>query len=245
MASLLQFHKRSDFRRVKGSGKTERFISLITGKEVSRRVRDETLNRVSYEKKAIANKAINEAEQLARPAKGRTSARKLAPAIKADIVKARKEEKQRKAQTAALEREQKAMDRRAQQLRGKKVAPPKVINGATLRAGTMGRRINFNDYDEYLTLFEQAKKSKLVFLYGLGWTGIDLRTSRELGVTVFPMRDFGKPITKARFHGEFQQSVEDKSYMEFLHYWMHLAFDIKYARTKAERAGKRKPRGRK
>lgn len=240
MASLIQ-----TFQRVKGSGKRERFINLLTGEEVSRRQRDQAVKQITYEKKAIANKAINEAEQLARPAKGRTSARKMAPAIKADIVKARKEEKQRKVQVAAAEREQRAMDRRAQQLRGKKVNTPKVINAQTLRAGTMGRRINFNNYEEYLDLFEKAKKSKLVFLYGLGWTGIDLRTSRELGVTVFPMRDFGKPITKARFDGEFQQSVEDKSYMEFLHYWMHLAFDIKFAREKAQRAGKRKPKGRK
>ena len=245
MASILQTYTKKDFQRVKGSGKTERFIDLITGKEVSRRYRDEAVNRITYEKKALANKVLNEEEQLARPAKGRTSASKLAPAIKSEVAKVRKEERERKAQVAALEREQRAMDRRAQQLRGKRVNPPKVINGSLLRAGTIGRRINFNNYAEYLDLFEKAKKSRIVFLYGLGWTGIDLRTSREQGVTVFPMRDFGKPISESKFNGEFQQSVEEKSYMEFLHYWMHLAFDVKYARDKAKKAGARKPKNRK
>lgn len=236
VGSLLQ-----TFKRVKG---TERFVNLITGEEVSRRQRDKVRlaaqgNIKSYEELAKFNRQLNEDEQLARPARGRTSAKNLAAPIKTDVVKARKEVKQQRAATKKEQKAQRLVDRKIEAAKRKKVHVKK-FSGRLLKAGRMGARVPFNTYGDYEILYADAKKSKLVFAYGLGLNGVDARTGQPVTPTIFRMRAFDGIIGEEEFYEAMEGFIESRSYFIAVSYYIHFAFAKGYAEDKAKKAGKRK-----
>jgi len=236
MATLLQTYKRSDFQRVKGSGKTERFINLITGKEVSRRTRDAAVRGISNEKLAIANKAISEAEQLARPARGRTSARKLAPVIKADVVKARKEEKERKAKKAAAEKEQRGIERKIERAKTKRVKTPK-ISKRLLKPGKISRTVDFDDPYKLDGILEEVRATPEIFAYYLGFDAVHEKSGRRVDITLYTREAANNIITGEEFAQAVDDYLAEHRYLIVSSYWIRLVFYEKYASKLAKDKG--------
>lgn len=228
MATLLQTFQKKDFARVKGSGKSERFINLITGKEVSRRTRDAAVRGITNEKLAIANRIVNEAEQLARPARGRTSARKLAPPIKADVVKARKEEKVRKAKTKAAETEQRSIDRKIERAKVKKVKTPK-ISKRLLKPGKISRTVDFDDPYKLDEILEQVRATPEIFAYYLGFDAVHEKSGRRVDITLYTRESAENEISGDEFAETIDDYLEGHRYLIVSTYWIRLVFYEKYA----------------
>lgn len=228
MASLIQFFQKSDFQRVKGSGRSERFINLITGQEVSRRTRDAAVRGISNERLAIANKISNEAEQLARPARGRTSAKKLAPAIKADVVKARKEVKEAKVKKAAAEKEQRGIERKIERAKTKKVKTPK-ISRRLLKPGKISRTIDFDDPVKLDGILEEVRKVPEIFAYYLGFDAVHEKSGRRVDITLFTREEKDMVITSEQFAKAVDDYLNGHRYLIISSYWIRLVFYEKYA----------------
>ena len=238
MATLTQ----ADFERVPGPARAYR--NKKTGKVISRR-QYQNLSGVSFEAKAKANREKDAAAQLARPAKGRSSVRKLSKEMQADIVKARQEAKESKAAAERARKEETKRLRKVEQMKKKKIHRKK-IRPQLLRSGNMGERIAFETYEDYLEAIDEAKRSGVVFAYGLGWSGVDSRDLRELDVTVLRLTALSSVLGEEEFDEIMEESQLEKPYMDFLHYWMHVAFKREYAdkrkakrRANASRKGKR------
>lgn len=225
------------FQRVKSTGNNERFINTETGIEISRRAYDKIRRGLSNEQLRDINAEIEPEKQLARPARGRSSALKAPAEVRRDIVAARKEEQtQRKRREAELKEQQKITNK-IEREKARKVKR-KVIRKQLLVPGRMGARISFNDYSEYLDAVKEAKKSGVVFSYSLGWHGVDERTGLTRDVTVFTGASVNLIRGEDEFDAEFEASIEEKSYMIFLNYWMHVAFSKSFAEEWAKRNGK-------
>lgn len=220
-------------------GRSERFINTVTGEEISRRKYDQIRRGLSNEQLRDINRATEPEKQLARPARGRSSAIKLAPEIRSDVVAARREAAQLKAERELIQKEKRKLQRKIETSKNKKVRRKK-IRKQLLTPGHMGERISFNDYAELLEALSEAKKSGVVFAYGLGWHGIDERTGIYRDVTVMTMTAIGDKISEDEFEEQMQDSMETKSYLIFLNYWMHVAFSKKFAEEWAVKNGKGK-----
>jgi hypothetical protein len=225
------------FRRL--PGRSERFINEATGEEISRRKYDTIRRGLSNEQLRDINRAQNPEISLARPARGRTSAIKLAPEIRADIAAARREAEEQRKQREKQIKETAKLQRKIESAKNKKVRRKKVRK-QLLKPGQMGSRIAFNDYDEYTEALDEARKTGVVFAYGLGWHGIDERTGRTLDVTVFTLTSVRTTYDEDEFETAFEESQESKSYMIFLNYFMHIAFSKSFAEELAEKNGKGK-----
>lgn len=231
------------FRRVAGSGRAERYVNVATGEEISRRQYDK-LRRPGFTNESLAelNRQVESVKAAQRPARGKSSLKKLPPELR-DLEAERRvfQEIARKKREKEIA-EQKRIAREIERQRGKKVKTPKRITGALLTPGALGRTIEFeNGYPEYLSLYEQAKKSGKIFSYSIGVDGIDSRTGRRYRATVFTQRGFDRPISAETFNAEIRAFLESKkSYFIFKNYAMHLAFAIDYAKQKREQYGDRR-----
>ncbi len=231
----------------KGLGGTaKRVLDLATGKELSRREYAEKVKRqglLKNEELAALNKATAPEKQILRPTKGRKSALKLSEG-------AAKAEAQKRLQNAAKQKrreaEQKAQRETAKKIEAKKrrVVKPKKISTRLLQAGKMGRRIPFNNYADYLQMFADAKATNKIFAYGIGVEGVDARDGKILAATIFPMRGFAKPIPEELFNDTTEEFLTSRAYFIFTNFFMHLAFNVEYAREKASKA-KAKPKKKK
>lgn len=217
-------------------GRSERFLVVATGQEISRRKYDLIRRGLSNEQLAKINAVAEPEEQLARPARGRTSVRKLAPEIKKDIVNVRKEFREKKKQIAAQEKEEAKLARRIETIKGKKVKVKKFTT-AMLKAGHYGRRLAFNTHEDYETLYADAKKSGKVIFYGLGMDGYDERTGTHIPVTVFTMRAFDGLISRDDFYDAMNDYLESRPYYIFVSFFMHLAFSREFAEDRMRKAG--------
>jgi len=228
----------STFARVKGSGKTERFVNLVSGEQISRRQYDKIRrasqgsNILSNEALAKINKAIEPDEQLARPARGRTSARKLAPVIKADVIKARKELQAQQEETAKSIKEQRLIDRRIEAMKRKKVRVKK-FSGRLLKPGRQAVRIAFNTWEEYVELYEAAEQSGIVFSYGMGIQGYDANLGVPRDATIFRMDAFSGLIDEDTFYSEMEGFIETHSYFIALNYYMHIHYSAAFVKKRA------------
>lgn len=226
----------TDFRRLKRGS----YINDLTKEVISQR-QYYKLKRggLNNEQLAKLNVAIDEATQLARPARGRSSVLKIVPEIRADIIAARKEQKERKKADTILKRELLKSEKALEKHRNKKIKKRNITN-QMLRPGRQGVRVAFEDYSDYVRMFEQGKKNGNIFAYGLGWHGVDIRPgipASKIGkdITVFNLRTFDRPLSEDKFNNAFSGSVDAYSYMEFVSYWIHLAFSVEYAAKLAEK----------
>lgn len=227
----------SFYQRVKNSGRAERFIDTRTSEEVSRRQRDKAVRAAktgrieSQEKFVQFNRATELEKSLARPARGRQSARKLAPEIQADVVKARKELEAQRKEAAENERLQRALERNIERSKGKRVHVKKLTS-RLLKAGHKAARVSFNDYEEYDKLYVEFKAlgNKAIF-YGIGIEGIDARTNRHIGATLFRLRNY--EIDEDEFDAEAEDFIEQRPYFIFTNFWMHVAFSKWFYESKA------------
>lgn len=221
-------------------GKSRNYVNEKTGEILSRRQFDK-LRDIFYEKKAAENRAKDQLEQLARPAKGRKSVRKVAPAFKKSIVEARAE---KQAEEIAAEKARKDMAAKIRTVKRKtsKKVHVKKVRDQLLVAGRIGSRIPFNTYAEYVDLWKQIQKmGDKVFAYGLGITYIVTEERNEVGqerdVTVFTMMAAKDFVDKEDFDEIMREDMQERSYLKFAHFWMHIAYSTKFAQSKADRAG--------
>lgn len=229
-------------------GSARNYLNLETGEIISRRQYQNLSEGISFEQKAAANKAADEFEQLARPAKGRRSVVKLAPEFKKEVVKARKEKKQEEIEAEKARKEQAARKRKVDRALAKKVHQKK-IREQLLKAGNMGARIAFNDYAGYLQALKELRAmGKKVFGYSLGITYVITDERAEAGeernVTVFTLTSPKTKYSEEEFEDTMESDIDERQYMQPAHYWMHIAFGVDYAREKAKRAGIKRNFGR-
>jgi hypothetical protein len=214
-------------------GRSERFLVVATGQEISRRKYDLIRRGLSNEDLARINKATELQNQLARPARGRKSVLKAPDFIKQEVVSERIAESTKKEILKKVEKQQKKIDRDNQRLTARQVKVPK-FSGRLLKAGRKARRVPFNDYDEYVTFYGDMKKSKIVFAYSLGIAAVDTRIGRERDAIVFPMRTFDGLLSEDEFQSYMDAFLESHAYLEFMHYFIHIAFSAEYYERKAK-----------
>lgn len=236
MASLLPGYK--------GLGGTaKKVLNLATGEVLSRRKYAEQIKRGGLKNEELAelNKQFHPTEHFARPAKGRKSIQKLAPEFKKTVAEVRQQAAAEKAKAELQAKKEKRTHKKIEQLKGKEKVKVPTFSGRLLKAGAKGRRIAFNNYKEYVVLRKDAEKSGIVFSYGLGCEGIDVRDERGdpklISFTVFPLTHIKTKIDEEDFNMEFETALEEKAYFIFLHYWIHFAFSEKYYADKAKKAG--------
>ena len=232
----------SDFERVKGDS-ARRYRNKKTGEIISRRQWLQLKAGTTLENKAKMNRLTNQKLSELRPARGRASALKKSEVEKELIAEARIEDRARRmelAEQAKRERQLKLIkDRKA-----KKHVRAKKFNVRLLKPGRLGVRIPFNEYDEYVEIFKDAKASGKVLAYSLGLAGYDERDGKDLGITVFTLRAFDRPIKEDAFNDAMADELEERSYFMFTNFFMYLAFKKEYALQKTQRAKAREQRKR-
>lgn len=215
-------------------GRSERFLVVATGEEISRRKYDLIRRGLSNEELARINRATELKTQLARPARGRKSVLKAPDFIREEVVTERVAETAKKEILKKVEKEQKKISRANERLTAKKVHLPK-FSGRLLKPGRKARRVPFNEYSEYAGYWADMKKSKIVFAYSLGIAAVDTRIGLERDAIVFPMRTFDRVLSEEQFESEMNEFLDSHAYLEFMHYFIHIAFAAEYYETKAKR----------
>ncbi len=184
-------YSRSDWERVPGGSRRYR----LRGKpsvEISRRQYDEHYGSAAafgtYERKA--KKSAGTREQLLRPARGRTSARKLTP-------EQQEKELGRRRVTQAEAKQQKLI-RKQQSKR------PRLPTKITLRNFPKGKQIRrFRtdiDHGEIEGLRKAGAASRIVLGY---WVGLELVSERDgkvIHISAFTMRDIKMSFTENDFN---------------------------------------------
>lgn len=226
--------------------KARRAVDPETGTIISRRQYDKLYKTFgqSYEVKASNNLARNPALAVSRPARGRKSTLKLSEVERNFIAEARLEQSALNKVAKEREKQERATERLIERQKNKRHKKYQITT-RLLKTGHKGRRIPFDDYEEYLEYYKEAKSLGKIKFYGLGVEGYHENTGKTLTATVFTMRTFDRPISETRFEDEMENAIEEWSYFVFTNYWMHLAFDIKYARERISNAAKRRQKARK
>lgn len=210
-------------------GTSRQYANIETGEIISRRRFDEMFNKLTYETKAAHNKAINPEKAILRPARGRKSYVKAQDWIQKEIAAQRFEAAEKKKKEAESRKREREIQRTVQRKAKKKVKPRKVAK-RYIPKNKLGWRVSFNDYQEYLTLLEDARKTGVIKIYGLGFVGVDSRTGIEKGVTVFRMRSISITESEDEFYGAMEDALNEYSYLDFMHYYIHLAISVDYVK---------------
>ena len=217
-------------------GRNERFLVIATGEEISRRKYDLIRRGISNEALARINKATELSEQLARPARGRKSVLKEPDFVKSVVIKSRIQEKAKREVLTKVAKAQKQIDRKIERARNKKISTPK-FSGGLLKAGRKARRVLYSEYDDYLKLYADMKKSGIVFGYSVGALGVDTRTGEQRGAFLFPLKGFDSPIDPDEYAEVFSEWLESHAYIEYIADMLQISFEPKYYEAKAVRAG--------
>lgn len=213
----------SDWVRIPGAQRRYRNVSNPSI-EISRRQYDEHYGAVAkygtYEKKARAKS--HEAEALLRPARGRSSARKLTPAE-------REVEANRRKVAAQESKQQRLIDK----LVSKKTRNPQTISLRNFKRGTQIRKFRTEVSQQAIEQLRQAAaKSRIVFGY---WVGLELVSERDGQIktpSLFTQRDINMPFTMQDFRKALAKAAE-LSYATLTGMW--IAFHLK--RDAAKRNG--------
>lgn len=183
--------------------------------EISRRQFDEHYGAASkfgtYEKKARAK--AQEPEALLRPARGRTSGRKLTPAQKEVELGRRK-----------VSREEAKQQKLIDKLSSKQTRSPKTITLRNFRKGTQIRRFRIGvDPQEIEALRQAGAKSRIVFGYWVGLEMVSERDGQIKTLSLFSQRDINMPFTERDFRKALEKAAE-KNYATLTGMWiaMHL-----------------------
>lgn len=205
-------HEREDWRRVPGA---QRRYALKSNPDItiSRRQFDEHYGAVrafgTYEKKA-KHKAT-EPEALLRPARGRTSARKLTPTEKEVELGRRRVAAKESATMKRIERE-----------RSKQHKHPRTIDLRTFKKGKIHRTIELPvSFDAVENTRAAAAKSRIVFGYYVGVNMIDLRSGQRISFAAFGLRDIHMAFKPSDFD-KLIKKAQEKTYAELVSLWIHL-----------------------
>lgn len=222
----------------------KRAVNIETGENISRRQYDKIRRGtdLSNEKLAQLNRVTNPQLSELRPARGRKSALKASPTEQALIAEARQEDRQRRKELAAEEKKRKADERELARRLNRPKRKLRKVTAGLLKPGHKAARIPFDTYEEYLQLFDQAKRGGKVIFYGLGVQGHHENTGAELDITVFTMRTLDRPVSEDDFDGAMFDVLENYAYFVFENYWMHLAFKREVYEARAKFKKEKKPR---
>lgn len=215
-------YDRSDWRRVPGA--TRRYVNVnnpdIT---ISRRQYDIHYGAASkygsYERKAKAKS--HEAEALLRPARGRTSARKLSPV-----------EREVEAGRRRVAKQERDTEQKIARLRGQKHKSPTKIDLRSFKRGKIYRRITVDvSHAAVENVRASAARSGLVFGYYVGANLIDDKTGEPRTISAFPLRDIDMPFTRKDFN-KLIKKINEKSYATLVSLWIHLTLKQAVAKNR-------------
>lgn len=222
-------YDRSDWRRLPGA--TRRYYNTQNPDvTISRRQFDEHYGSASafgtYERKARAK--AKEPEALARPARGRTSARKLAPA-----------EREVELQRRKVAQQETRTNKKIERLRGKQHKYPHKIDLRSFKKGKLFRRVELPvEYEAVETVRAAAAASKLVFGYYVGANMVDDKTGEARVFSLFALRDVNMPFTRKDF-ANLLKKAQEKSYASLVSLWIHLTLKSAVATNRNGWKGKR------
>lgn len=205
-------YERSDWRRVPGASR--RYVNVHNPDvTISRRQFDEHYGAAraygTYEKKA-KHKA-KEPEALLRPARGRTSARKLTPAEKEAELGRRRVAAKEAATVKRIERE-----------RGKQHKYPRTIDLRTFKKGKIHRTIELPvSFEAVEEVRAAAARSRIVFGYYVGANLIDDRSGDKIAFAAFGLRDIHMAFTRRDFD-KLIKKAQEKTYAQLVSLWIHL-----------------------
>lgn len=222
---------------IRAAGAARNYVNTETGEVISRRKYDQTYGRLaqagikSNEAQAQINRAANEGEQLARPARGRKALSKtLAPEVREEFIEKRVEYKHQIEATAKV---QKAIT----QAKNKARRRPKITD-RLLKAGTMSKRVTTEITQPAIEKVIEEARSTHVVSYGVGVNGIHDITGQPLTIwyqtnRFKKMRDIQMDFTPSDFAGMMEQ-VSERSYFVPVSAFVHLAFGTEYVKRKKE-----------
>lgn len=222
-------YEREDWVRVPGAQRRYRLRSSpnIT---ISRRQFDEHYGAVraygTNEKKAKHKSA--EPEAILRPARGRKSALKIAPAAKEAEINRRR-----------VIAKEAATEKKIQAGRNKVYKYPKSIDLRTFKRGKIHRTIELPvDYDAVENTRQAAAKSRIIFGYYVGVNMIDTRNGQKIAFAGFSLRDINMKFTQRDFN-KLIEKAKEKTYAELVSLWIHLTLKSKIATDRNAWKGKR------
>ena len=223
-------------------GKTRQYRNIKTGETISRRQYDK-LRGINYERKAYFSKARDPKTFYLRPARGRKSARDLSGEFAQQVIE------ERKAAEAVKQKEKKAevvkrKKKRKFERQVNKRVHQKVVRPQLLKPGSKGARISFDSYEGYLKALNEMRNMRVtvngqrqpgVAGYAIGVIGTmqvnDVPT--VIGAFLTRMRSpQSAPISEDDLIAMTEQFLESRPYFTFLHWFIHIAFNIHYAREK-------------
>jgi hypothetical protein len=205
-------YERSDWVRVPGGARNYALRSnpKIT---ISRRQYDQHYGPVlfhgTYEKKARVN--AQSPLQLLRPARGRKSALKLAPAEKEKEIGKRRVIKQETEQQKLINK-----------LQSQKVIVPKTVSLRNFKKGKQIRKFRTNvDWQEIESIRKAGEKSRIIFGYWVGLEMVSERDGQRKDVSLFTQRDIHWPFTEDDLDTAMDMA-EQKTYANLTGMWIAL-----------------------
>lgn len=217
------------FAPVKGS-KGQRIFDTINNKEISRRQYEKVkYGGISKEEVAKLNRLTNIDLALSRPTRGRSDIRNLTPEVKNSALEVRKlNEKQKEKKRLELKRE-KDLARRIKRAESKKVKTIR-INEKTLKPGSYGKRVFFDNYESYKKAQKQMETmGDKIFVYSMGLILIDERDGEMLSLTMFKMLPPTEIISEDDLNNQTEAWLEEKAYARFISWFIQIGFSVKFA----------------
>lgn len=222
-------YERSDWRRLPGTSR--RYVSVLNPDvTISRRQFDEHYGAAAsfgtYEKKA--REKAKEPEALLRPARGRTSARKLSPSEREAEINRRK-----------VAQQERRTEEKISARRGKHYRYPKQITLRNFKRGQIFRVIELPvSYEAVESVRASAAKSRLIFGYLVGANMVDDRTGAPRVFSAFGLRDINYSFSQADFTNLLKKAKE-KSYASLVSLFIHLTLKEDTARSRNAWKGRR------
>lgn len=235
------------YERIKGD-KAERVRNLVTGEIISDRqykklarefnplipINSEGKKIVSNEALAKFNRETNPTEALARPARGRTSARKLSPEIQRERAQAEVERLAQAKRKAEQEKAAREVERKVEAAKKKKPkAPPKKINASSFkydrrrahanRKRLMAVQYDFQTFDELVSLHKEAKSYSPIHFWGWGWRGVSVKDGTLKSIWVDGLNAMHISPVEYEFLEMAANSRSDQKYdyIAFISYFVH------------------------
>ncbi len=212
-------------------GRAERFANLETGEVISRRQYDKLYGRLaaqglsSNEAQAKRNRKTEGAAQLLKPARGRSSARKLGEFERQVVAQAREEK-----------RIEKVLQTKVERARSKNFKPPAKVTLRNFKPGRKGRsfRVNFDPSDIQATV-EAARRYSGAFGYTVGVEFFDKRTGKTGAATLFDLRPVGEDFEDEDFE-DIEAWADERTYLEVKAAFVYVALKesvyVKHAQKK-------------
>lgn len=231
------------FKYLGGSG--QRYLNENTGETISRRQYDKLVNpAISYEKKAAYNKQLNPEAAILRPARGRKSYVKADKWVQDEIAAQRLEAAEAKKKAEEQLKKNRKAERDTKRLTGKAVKVKKVKKHL-IPPGRIGWRLPFNTWDDLKEMIADAKATRVIFAYALGFVGVDTRIGVYRPVMLSGFKSINYLIDEDDFYEMMEEALAEYAYMKLAHYFVQFAIDKKHAQATESKRKPAKKKGRK